>query len=153
MKHHKKIRTVIADDSPLMLKLLAQTVKGLGDFELVGSGTDGVQALRQVLALTPDLVLIDIDMPHLNGIRASEYIKRFQPPPIVVLVTADNSARTRATARAAGVDAVVAKGADLRGRLIRALSELFTLHRPGRPESYFDFETVLDIEHDLVSRK
>ena len=134
-----------------MLKLLVETLKGLGDFELVGSAADGVQALRQVLALSPDLVLIDFDMPHLNGIRASEYIKRFQPPPIVVLVTADNTAATRTTARAAGVDAVVTKGVDLRDRLICALSELFTLHRPGREAGYLDFDTALDVEHDLVS--
>ena len=52
-----RIRTLVVDDSPFMLKLLAQILKQMANFDLVGTATNGGQALRQVSALSLDLVL------------------------------------------------------------------------------------------------
>lgn len=125
------IRTLVVDDSPLMLEILAQILKAVGDFVLVGAATDGRQALRSVVELSPDLVLMDFHLPRLNGIQATEYIKRFKQPPVVVVITSDDSSTSRSLALKAGADAFVVKGGDLRERLSGTLCGLFA---PGARE-------------------
>src|SRR5258708_12692992 len=83
---HARIRTLVVDDSPFMLKLLAQILKQMANFDLVGTATNGGQALRQVSALSPDLVLMDVHFPGLNGIQAIQYIKQRNHPPAVVII-------------------------------------------------------------------
>jgi CheY-like chemotaxis protein len=60
---HARVRTLIVEDSPRTLKVLAQTLKKLGNFDLVGAAADERQALPYVSALHPDLVLMDSHMP------------------------------------------------------------------------------------------
>jgi DNA-binding NarL/FixJ family response regulator len=118
-----------------MLKILAQILKALGDFVLVGAATDGRQALRSVLALSPDLVLMDFHLPGLNGIQATEYIKRFEQPPVIVVITSDDSSASRSLALKAGADAFVVKGGNLRERLSDTLCGLFAAGAHGRKKS------------------
>src|SRR6185295_14867086 len=66
----RAVRTLIADDSPFMLKTLAQILSIEGNFALVGTATDGCQAVRQALTMEPELVLMDYRMPHLDGLEA-----------------------------------------------------------------------------------
>jgi len=119
------IRTLLVDDSPFMLKVLAQILAHEGNFTLVGAATDGCQALRRVLALSPDLVLMDFYLPHLNGIQATRYIKQFENPPIVIIITSDESPTSRSRAKDAGADAFVVKGEDIHAQLRNTLQELF----------------------------
>ena len=120
-----RIRTVVVDDSPSMLKRLARILKAAGNFDLVGTATNGWQALRQVSALSPELVLIDFRLPHLNGIQATQYIKQREYPPVVILVTSDDSAFARSMAEMAGADGFIRKEGNLRHRLIGALQDIF----------------------------
>jgi CheY-like chemotaxis protein len=108
-----------------MLKILAQILEESGNFDLVGTATDGCQALRYVSMLSPELVLMDLHMPRLNGIQATRYIKQREHSPIVILVTSDDSPVTKATAPEAGADGFVVKQGNLRHRLIGALQDLF----------------------------
>jgi DNA-binding NarL/FixJ family response regulator len=119
------IRTLIVDDSPLMLKILVQILGQVDGFELVGTASDGRQALRSVLTLAPDLVLMDFHLPHLNGIQAAEYIKGFERPPVVIIITADDNSASRSMARRAGADAFVVKRGNLRVQLVATLQKLF----------------------------
>src|SRR5258705_14018888 len=89
---HARIRTLVVNDSPFMLKTLAQILKQMANFDLVGTATNGCQALRQVSALSPDLVLMDIHLSCLNGIQATEhikhrYFKQREHPPVVLIIT------------------------------------------------------------------
>jgi CheY-like chemotaxis protein len=126
-----RIKTLIVDDSPLMLRILSQILEGTGGFDVVGSAVDGWQALRSVLALSPQLVVMDFHLPHLNGMQATAYIKAFKPPPVVVIVTSDANATSEANAKKAGADAFVAKGEELRPQLLDALYALFALGGTG----------------------
>lgn len=123
------------DDSPLMLKILAQILDELGHFSLVGTATDGHQALRSAKTLSPDLVLMDFHLPQLNGIQATDYIKRFAQPPVVVVITSDDSSTSRSLALKAGADAFVVKGGDLGERLSATLCSLFAPNAYGRKKS------------------
>ena len=82
----RKVRVLIADDSPVMLRILAQILEAEGYFTLVGSVTDGSQAVRQTLNLKPELVLMDYSMPRMNGINATRCIKQVQDPPFVIII-------------------------------------------------------------------
>jgi CheY-like chemotaxis protein len=120
-----RVRTLVVDDSPFMLKILAQVLEEAGNFDLVGTATDGCQALRHVSMLSPELVLMDVHMPRLNGIQATRYIKQREHPPAIIIVTSDDSAVTQATAEEAGADAFISKDGNLRQQIMAALQDLF----------------------------
>ena len=120
-----RVRTVVVDNSPFMLKILAQTLEEAGDFDLVGTATDAYQALRHVSALSPELVLMDIHMPGLNGIEATRRMKRSEHAPVVILMSSQSTAGTRSLAEQAGADGFVSKQVNFRHQLIGALKKLF----------------------------
>src|SRR5258706_15228420 len=111
------IRTLLVNDSPFMLKTLARILAQDGNITVVGAATDGCQALQYTLALSPELVLMDFHLPHLNGAEATRYIKQFVNPPIVFIVTSDDSSTSRPMSKTAGADAFIAKSGDLRAQL------------------------------------
>ena len=119
------VRTLLVDDSPVMLKILAQILEEAGNFDLVGAATDAYQALRYVSALSPELVLMDIHMPGLNGIQATRFMKLSEHPPVVILISSDSNSITKSLAEQAGADGFVGKGGNFRNRVIRALQRLF----------------------------
>ena len=84
------IRVVIVDDDPLVRAGLFLILGGDPGIEAVGEAADGNGALRRVAELSPDVVLMDIRMPHLDGLAATiEIAKRPSPPKVIVLTTFD----------------------------------------------------------------
>lgn len=81
----KCIRVVIADDSLVAREMLAQILSSDPDIEVVGQAKDGQEAVELVGQLRPDLVTMDIHMPRLDGLRATEQIMAFTPTPILVV--------------------------------------------------------------------
>src|SRR5467141_4047223 len=121
----RAVRTLIADDSPFMLKALAQVLALEGNFTLIGTATDGCQAVRQVLTMEPELVLMDYRMPHLNGLEATRRIKQSENPPLIIIVTSDDTPSAEALAKAAGADGFVKKDGNLRNQLRSLFQKLF----------------------------
>lgn len=119
------IRTLLADDSPLMRKILAQILSAEGGFTVVGSATDGLQALEHAKALVPALVLMDLDLPHLNGAQAASALKKLNNPPVVFIVTSDDNSNAREISKAAGADAFIVKSANLHAELGAKLHDWF----------------------------
>ena len=122
---HTRVTTLVVDDSPFMLKILSQTLEAAGDFDLIGTATNGCQALRYAAMLSPDLVLMDIHMPGLNGIQVARSIKQSGHPPVVILTSSDDRSVTKTTAEQAGADAFVSKEGNLRYQLMGALQNLY----------------------------
>ena len=81
----QKIRVLIVDDSALVRKLLRDVISGDPDMEVVGTASNGVEAIRAVAELEPDVVTMDIHMPEMDGLTALEYIMRKHPLPVVML--------------------------------------------------------------------
>jgi DNA-binding NarL/FixJ family response regulator len=80
------IRIVLADDHDLFREGLRHLLEKIPSFEIVGEAADGREAIRLVADMHPDVVLMDINMPRVDGLRATEYItKRFPATNIVIL--------------------------------------------------------------------
>ncbi len=87
-----RIRIVIADDHPLMRQALKMWLKKQPDFEVIAEAGDGEEAVKLVRELSPDIVIMDISMPKLNGIEATRQISRECPTvaTLVLTVHSDN---------------------------------------------------------------
>jgi two-component system chemotaxis response regulator CheB len=85
MSTSSKIRVLIADDSAFMRKVLHSILLAERGFEVVGEARDGREALAQAEALKPDVITMDINMPHVDGLQATEQIMSMNPRPIVIV--------------------------------------------------------------------
>lgn len=83
--HNRKIRVLIVDDSPVIRDILALMLKDAKDILTIGQAEDGMDALRMVARLTPDVITMDIRMPRLSGLDAIRQIMQKWPTPIVVV--------------------------------------------------------------------
>jgi DNA-binding NarL/FixJ family response regulator len=129
----KIIRTLLVDDSPFMLKVFAKILAKEDNFTVVAATTNGRQAIQYAMVLEPDLILMDFDLPHLNGAQATRCIKQLVNPPIVFMVTSDDGSSSQTMSIAAGADALIVKSGILRAQLKSKLREWFgTTANPRR---------------------
>ena len=82
------MRCLVVDDESLARERLARLLAELPGCELCGEAGSGAEALRQAERLQPDLVLLDIRMPGMDGLEAARYLAGFDRPPAVVFTTA-----------------------------------------------------------------
>lgn len=85
------LRTLIVDDEPLAVERMQVICERIDDLEVVGTASDGAQALEQVEALSPDLVLLDMTMPEVDGLSVARRLARQGDSPAVVFVTAHDN--------------------------------------------------------------
>jgi DNA-binding NarL/FixJ family response regulator len=113
------IRVLVVDDHPLVRSTLTELLADEADVTVVGECEDGSQVVDAVERLRPDVVLMDLSMPVMNGLAATEALRAVGPEPLVVVLTAEGP-EVRAAVEAAGAHALVPK--DLRsGALLACL--------------------------------
>ncbi|SDH56736.1 DNA-binding response regulator, NarL/FixJ family, contains REC and HTH domains [Leifsonia sp. 98AMF] len=107
------IRVAIADDQPLFCTGLQMMIESQPDLEFAGSAPDGLQAMQLARSARPDVLLMDIRMPVLDGIAATEGIRRenAEPLPRIVVLTTFERDEAVAAALRAGADGFVLKDA------------------------------------------
>jgi DNA-binding NarL/FixJ family response regulator len=104
------VKVLIVDDDPMYRLALATMLASEEDVELsVAEAEDGRPALAAIEAERPDVLLLDLNMPLLNGIEVTRIVKERWPEVRVVLVTSSDAARDREDAEAAGIDGFVTK--------------------------------------------
>jgi CheY-like chemotaxis protein len=119
------IRVLLVDDCPVMLHNLGNIMAEERGFHVVGTAKDGLQAVLVAAALMPQLVLIDLHLPLLDGAEATRRLKQFHNPPVVFMITSDDGPSARATIKAVGADALVRKSPDLQAQIRAKLLEWF----------------------------
>lgn len=88
MSEEQSLRTLIVDDEPLAVERMQVICAKIPALNVVGTAADGDAALRLVEALTPDLVLLDMTMPGLDGLGVAKELGKLETPPAVIFVTA-----------------------------------------------------------------
>lgn len=83
-----KLRILLADDHAMIRDGVKALINGEPDLEVVGEASDGREAWHKVKSLQPDILILDITMPDLNGVQATERIKRDAPKVKVLILTA-----------------------------------------------------------------
>ena len=118
-----KITVMIADDHRLFADALEAILSTDGRFEIVGKAHDGESAVRLAGTTKPDVVLMDIAMPGVDGVEATKRIRRKQDSARVLMLTGSNSRTDVARAREAGAAAYVTKDR-IAAQLIEAIRDL-----------------------------
>jgi DNA-binding NarL/FixJ family response regulator len=116
-------RILIVDDNPQVRQELRTLLPLAGDLEVVGEAADGAEAVRLAAALQPQVILLDLQMPILDGYAASHRIKSQWPACRVVALTVHDDEATRQKASLAGVDVFLVKGSPLRILVAAILGE------------------------------
>jgi DNA-binding NarL/FixJ family response regulator len=123
------LRVVIADDHQLFAETLGLTLDFDERVEVAGSARNGKEAVRLALDLQPDAVLMDLDMPVLDGFHATRLLRRLLPACPVVVLTASPSSEDVHRARSAGAIAYLNKGCSTE-HVVAALLEAGTCVLP-----------------------
>ena len=97
---------LVVDDSAFMRKLISELISATEDFHVAGTARNGIEAIKQIQALEPEVVTLDIEMPELDGIQTLGYIMSETPRPVVMLSAAANGTSDDLTIRALELGAV-----------------------------------------------
>jgi two-component system chemotaxis response regulator CheB len=101
-----KIRVLVAEDSPTVRNYLVGVISRLSEFEVIGEAENGKQAIELCESLRPDVIAMDIVMPILSGLSATEYIMAYCPTPILIVSASVNRREAMRTYDALGAGAV-----------------------------------------------
>jgi len=108
----KPIRVLLVDDHTLFRSGIKALLQRYPEFEVVGEASDGVEGIKRVTALLPDVVLMDLNMPGLSGLEAVQLITQDMPQVNVVMLTVSEDAEDLADALRAGARGYLLKNID-----------------------------------------
>lgn len=103
------IKVLLVDDQPSVRQGLKMRLALEPDLTVAGEASNGVEALELTQSLSPDVVVMDVEMPEMDGITATERLHEVAPQVAVVMLSLHGDAATRARARAASAAAFVEK--------------------------------------------
>ena len=126
MQGIKTIRVVVADDSPTALRSVCEYLEFAGGFEVVGTASDGLNAIQLASAHKPDLVLLDLSMPRVNGLEAAEQIRLSSPRLRMIIFSELNGLSIADECRRHGADSFLHKS-HLPDHLLPEIERLFSL--------------------------
>jgi len=109
---HQRQQILIADDHEMLRRGVRNTLQTEPDLEICGEAVDGQDAIDKARELHPDLVILDINMPVLNGLVAVRQILRYCPTTKIVIFSVHDSEQTKQETIAAGAHGFVSKGKD-----------------------------------------
>jgi DNA-binding NarL/FixJ family response regulator len=130
-------KILVADDHDATRKSLCKVVAEYGRGEIVGEAVTGKQAVAEARRLRPDLVLLDLSMPELDGLSAAQLIKKTCPEILILIFTVHDGNLFRTLAKNLGLDGFLTKGASTKD-LLAAIDEVCHRHKHF-PTSPADF--------------
>jgi two-component system nitrate/nitrite response regulator NarL len=126
----KPTRVLLADDHPVIRHGIAACLNNHPHLEVVGEASDGKETLRKAKELSPDIILMDIDMPHTNGLAVTEMLRKELPQIKVLILSMSNSATFVPRILQSGARGYIAKDAPTE-ELVKAIETV------QRGETYF----------------
>lgn len=102
-------RVLIVDDNATIRNLVRSSIERNGEWEVCGEAENGQVAVEKVQQLQPDVVILDLQMPVMNGLEAARQITRLVPNMAMVMLTMHNCAQLSKDAQAAGIKDVLSK--------------------------------------------
>jgi DNA-binding NarL/FixJ family response regulator len=114
---------LIVDDSALLRRIIRETLEQQNGWEVSGEAANGREAIEKAQELRPDLIVLDLAMPVMNGLEAARALKRLLPRVPVLMFTNFDAAPLKREALAAGIRAVVSKSGSLQS-LVSAIQGL-----------------------------
>ncbi|MDW7650967.1 MAG: response regulator transcription factor [Bacillota bacterium] len=158
MTSEKKIRVVIADDHALIRDGLRKILAMHGDLDVVAEAPDGQAAYEMAATLSPDVILMDINMPNMNGIEATRRIKQEFPKTGVIALTIHDDEEYIYELIKVGVSAYVLKDieSDFLINTIRAVSRGETVYHPKIAEKMcgeFQRIAMRSVHEESLSRR
>lgn len=157
----KSIRVLVADDSSTVRLMLCRMLESDSSIKVVGTASNGREAVEQVAMLKPDMVTMDVNMPVMDGLAAIEHIMAYNPLPVLVVSSVVDKQNTSNAAKALGAGAVdvISKpepksveefndvAADLRAK-IKLLSRVRVITHPRARLLSSDSKTHLEVVKD-----
>ncbi len=108
-QQQRSIRVLVVDDSPLARDGIRLLLDRRQEIEIAGFAGDGEEALAQAKALSPDLILMDIEMPKLDGLKATRMVRSLFPEIRVIIVTVNHGGEVYQNCITSGADGLVVK--------------------------------------------
>jgi len=151
------VRVLICDDHSIVREALRSRFESAPDIEVVGDATNGEEAVSRAIELDPDLVMVDIEMPVLDGISASRRLHEVRPEVRVIVFTAHDELDLAALAAGAGASGYLVKSAskDEMRAAVRAVAAGDTWFpdgtlEPGRHDELFRLESLSPREREIL---
>ena len=126
-----RIRTLVVDDSPIAVGAIRLLLGNRQGLEIVGFAEDGEQGVAQAGHLQPDLILMDLQMPRLDGLSAIRLIRGFMEDVRIIVITFIHGEEVRKECRKMGADGFVVKDR-LYQDLVAEIQRIFSGHSFGR---------------------
>lgn len=140
------IRILLVDDHPLMLMGIRSMLEGKPGIEVVGTAGNGVEALEKAAALKPDVMMLDIVMPGMDGIELARRMRAEMPDTALLVLSSDTSLVTLEPLLNIGIDGFLPKTSD-------ASSMLDAIHSVAAGYEYFGTDIARLIERISLAKK
>jgi DNA-binding NarL/FixJ family response regulator len=150
-----KTKVLIVDDHMIVVEGVKKLLSEQPDFEVVGTASDGLEAVRQTKALKPDIVIMDIAMPNVDGIQATQEIKKWNDQIGVVIFTMYTDTAHAVNLFRQGISAYVLKGEPISDLLLalRSVREGGTYFSAVVNESIREHMELLELGGDKSARE
>ncbi len=106
-------RILVVDDHAHVRELIRSFLGGQVEFEVCGEAVDGLDAIEKAKVLNPDLIVLDLNMPRMNGLEAARVLKNMLPSVPIILFTLHKAALVASDTTTSGINAVLSKTDDL----------------------------------------
>jgi DNA-binding NarL/FixJ family response regulator len=128
-------KVLIADDSKTVRRILKLFLEAQRNLSVCGEAANGFEAVQQAKKLQPDLILLDLAMPEMNGAEAASVLKKLMPKVPIIVFTMYSENIGRSLTSAIGVDMVLSKPDGMMA-LMQAVHTLTSQDHPNRGDSH-----------------
>ena len=126
VSRRRRPRVVVVDDSPNYQEIVCTLIEMDDMVDIIGRAGNGADAIQTVAHLRPDLLIMDVEMPLVDGLAAAQFLSRHFPRTVIMLMSGDNSQLRRNACSESGARAFIFKP-NFREEFLRALERVFDI--------------------------